>query len=213
MVLSTSSPRLPPLHAHPPPPPPRLSSIPTNPTASSHYMALFRLCIVFSSSQVGSGLGDFRPLIGLDRLLKLKKLPNNHSISTPVCPCDTENLVGGTQGVWASSYQTVTDPYPVTQTVPGRRFGRYSAILVCVCVYCGQDGHGSAPLSKHAGTLSHHILVLKAVLHGCLGVNELTRTHRCTHTKGPLKHTLGSFCGSYQQKSKTQTVFDASIDN
>lgn len=135
MVLSTSSPRLPPLHAHPPPPPPpRLSSIPTNPTASSHYMALFRLCIVFSSSQVGLGLGDFRPLIGLDRLLKLKKLPNNHSISTPVCPCDTENLVGGTQGVWASSYQTVTDPYPVTQTVPGRRFGRYSAILVCVCV-------------------------------------------------------------------------------
>ena len=62
-----------------------------------------------------------------------------------------------------------------------------------MCAYSGQDGHGSAPASKNAGTLSHHILVLNAVLYGCLGVNELRHTHTNAHTQGPLQHTLISF--------------------
>ena len=80
-----------------------------------------------------------------------------------------------------------------------------------MCVYSGQDGHGSAPLSENVGTLSHHILDLNAVLHGCLGVNELTRTHH--RTKGLLKHTLISFVDLTNKKPQTQTAFDAPIDN
>lgn len=74
--------------------------------------------------------------------------------------------------VWVSNYQTVTDSYPVTQTALGRCLvGGMVQPKVSALVYSEQDGHGSAPPSQNAGTLSHHILVLNAVLHGCLGVN------------------------------------------
>lgn len=68
-------------------------------------------------------------------------------------------------------------------------------------MWLGQDGHGSAPLSKKAGTLSHHVLAFNALLHGCLD------------TSGLLKHTLIFKWILKKKKSNIQTAFNASIDN
>lgn len=113
-----------------PPLPPNPSSIPTNPTASNHYTALFRFRIVLNSSRLGPIEKEIWDLNETNWLLKFKKIikqPPNHPICSP----------SSMHTVWGSSHQTVTDPYPVTQTALGSCLvgGMVQhKVSVCVCI-------------------------------------------------------------------------------
>lgn len=167
-----------------PPPPPNLASIPTNPTASNHYIALFRFLIVLSSSRLGLIEKEIWDLNETNLLLKFKKNNKTTTASPHLFPWNSKpNHQRKPSGGPATRLWLIPTQSPKQHWDAGWLVGCYSTklacvgVCVCVCVYSGQDGHVSASLSKDVGTLSHHILVLNAVLHGCLGVNYLTHTH------------------------------------
>ena len=107
----------------PPPPSSNPSSIPTNPTASNHYIALFCSLYCLGAPDIMAGSKSrFGLLMGLT-CFSIKKKKKRNKVSTA-----SHHLFLGhsrphhhqhTHTVWGYSYQTVTDPYPVTQTAPG----------------------------------------------------------------------------------------------
>lgn len=144
------------VHRRPPSPP----SISTNPTASNHYIALFHPCIV--PIELQPSWPNQRMEICLLNETDFLQNPQESQVtilSGHLWPLTQEKkkkkiLIINLQPVWETSYQTVTDPDPVTQTALGRWFGCWDGTAcvtrACVCV-CGMERSGFSLTEQKCG--------------------------------------------------------------